>query len=100
MMAANTITPNHVDEVCKLGHGEACCAFLVIGGEGFVCSKGTEVEATIRQRLEMGLMGAKGDNCEGWTSAVLTPQVTGTFDDWNSPEDAELWDNNPQEDTG
>ena len=63
---SDTIAANHVDGVCKLGQGEACCAFLMMGPDGFTCSKGTEVEATIRQRLQLGTMGAKGDNCEGW----------------------------------
>ena len=65
------IPDTYVYETCKLGKGEACCAFLVMGVNGFECAKGTGVEATIKQRLELGTMGAKGDNCEGWAVVVM-----------------------------
>lgn len=57
----------HVNEVCKLGQGPACCAFLTMRN-GFECAKGTPIEAAIRERLEAGTMGAKGDNCPGWSN--------------------------------
>ena len=36
---------------------------------------------------------------DGVVAAALPPGDTDAFDDWNSPEDAELWDNNPQKET-
>ena len=61
---------DYVDKTCKLGHGEACCAFLMMGATGFECAKGTEVGGTIRRRLAEGSMNAKGDNCAGWGTVV------------------------------
>ena len=41
----------------------------MMGADGFECGKDEEsVALTIRQRLEAGTMGAKGDNCDGWAS--------------------------------
>lgn len=52
--------------VCRLGGGEATCAFLGIGSDGALCIK-TEpnIAAEIRSRLAEGSMTAKGDNCSG-----------------------------------
>ena len=60
------IDSGYVDFVCKLGQGEQCCAFLMMGLDGFECAKDSGFELTIRARLKRGTMGAKGDNCEGW----------------------------------
>ena len=62
----SVITEAWLDDVCLLGHGEATCAFLMLGGDGFGCAKGTSAEATIRARLEAGTMNARGNNCDGW----------------------------------
>ena len=58
--------PNgHEEKVCKAGCGEATCAFLTAGGDGFRCAKDSVIEKNIRQRLAEGTMRAKGDNCSG-----------------------------------
>lgn len=63
------ITQTHLEEVCKLGQGEATCAFLMSrGGMDMECAKETEIEPVIRQRLFLGTMNAKGDNCSGWSN--------------------------------
>lgn len=62
---------DHVKEVCKIGKGEACCAYLVVGPKGFECAKGTTLVYTIEHRLAMGAMNAKGDNCLGITAEFL-----------------------------
>lgn len=54
----------HVKGVCKVGRGDECCAYLVIG-HGFECAKGTSLAYTIERRLALGTMNAKGDNCMG-----------------------------------
>lgn len=66
------ITKEHVANVCRIVQQESTCAFLAMGfrdGEvGAFCAKGTEIEAPIRARLAEGGMGAKGDNCDGWSN--------------------------------
>ena len=59
------LTEQTLKEVCKLGHGVKCCAFICCGPDGFECLKGTSLEAAIRQRLAAGTMNAQGDNCDG-----------------------------------
>lgn len=59
------IPDGHERAVCRLGDGEATCAFLTFGGD-WLCAKGMpHVAATIRNRLAIGSMAAKGDNCSG-----------------------------------
>ncbi len=65
------IPENYIRETCKLGQGEACCAFLMMGQDGMECAKETGAEGLIRKRLDAGTMNAKGDNCEGWANYVL-----------------------------
>jgi len=65
---AGKIGEDHLKSVCKLGEGEACCSFLMMGGGGFECAKGTPFEKPIRDRLAEGTMNAKGDNCTGFDS--------------------------------
>jgi len=52
-------------EICKLGQGSKCCAFLVVGGKGFECIRMSYPNnSTIFSRLEKGTMNAKGEG--GW----------------------------------
>lgn len=52
-------------EVCRLGQGKRCCAFLVVGSEGFECIRMSyPTNALIFKRLEDGTMNAKGEG--GW----------------------------------
>ncbi len=47
---------------CGLGEGKGCCAFLVVGVDGFECGRVmTDVAKTIRARLAAGTMNAKYD---------------------------------------
>jgi hypothetical protein len=69
------ISDDHVRNVCRIGQGAACCAFLTMGN-GFECAKGTSVEPTIRARLFAGTIGAKGDNCDGCGCATTRPKET------------------------
>ena len=57
---------DYAKETCKIGHGEECCAFLVMGPKGFECAKGTSMHDIINVRLAEGTMNAKGDNCGGY----------------------------------
>jgi len=66
-----TIDSQHVDTVCKIGEGEATCAFLLVGGPNFSCAKYTQHEETPRNRVEEGSMGAKRDNCSGPPAFII-----------------------------
>jgi hypothetical protein len=59
----------YVDEVCRIGQGAGCCAYLLMGADGFECAKdlpgGVEV---IIAKLEDPMWGSRGDNCEGWST--------------------------------
>ncbi len=58
--------PNgHELSVCRVGEGDATCAFLTFGS-GWLCAKAMPgVMATILGRLDAGTLNAKGDNCSG-----------------------------------
>lgn len=59
------ITDDHVKNVCGLGQGEKCCAFLASRAR-WECAKDIPgVRDTILLRLAAGTMVAKGDNCSG-----------------------------------
>lgn len=57
-----------VDEatnICKLGQGEKCCAYIVMGPEGFECSKKElTLSSEIYGRLQLDIMKARGEG--GW----------------------------------
>lgn len=62
------LSDEHVGEVCGLGRGEKCCAFLAMGGENgtWACAKELpNVVGAIRARLANGTMQERGDNCAG-----------------------------------
>jgi hypothetical protein len=58
------IDDKYLNEVCKMGQGADCCAYLIVGPKGIECAKGTEFEAEILGRIER--MIAKSDNCKGY----------------------------------
>ena len=60
-----TISDEHRINVCQLGT-ENCCAFLLMGVNGFECAKNSELKLAIDLRLAEGTMNATGDNCNGW----------------------------------
>lgn len=60
----------YVKETCKLGQGSDCCAYLVMGTEGFECVKGTTLAYQIELNLAEGSWNAKGDNCAGLSDVL------------------------------
>jgi hypothetical protein len=60
-----------VKNVCKLGQGNACCRYLVIGPMGFECVKNTDMKDYLDARVAMETMVARADNCEGKTIPEL-----------------------------
>ncbi len=59
------IDQTHLKQVCQPGT-EECCAYLVMGAEGFECAKPTPMKFQIDLRLAEGTMRATGDNCPGY----------------------------------
>jgi hypothetical protein len=64
----STLVKLSVDEaknICRMGQGEKCCAFLVLGKEGFNCIRmDYPTNMSIFTRLEEGKINAKGEG--GW----------------------------------
>ena len=66
----------YAKEICKIGQGEECCAFLLMGAKGFECAKGTFTQNAINLRLAEGTMNAKGDNCPGHPVTATADELT------------------------
>ena len=48
-------------DICHLGEGEKCCAFLTMAPDGFQCIRMSyPMNGSIFKRLEEGTMNAKG----------------------------------------
>jgi len=61
---SKTLDMKTVTEVCKIGQGSLCCRYLIVGSQGFECSKSDpKMKSVIDGKL--GTMTAQGDNCEG-----------------------------------
>jgi len=59
------LSPEEAKNICRLGQGEKCCAFLVATSKGFECIRmDYPANTTIFTRLEEGKMNAKGTG--GW----------------------------------
>ena len=59
------LSKDQMDNVCKMGQGNACCRYIISSPDGILCGKddpGTKM--TLDNRVEK--MTAQGDNCEGW----------------------------------
>ena len=61
-----TIERKHVDTICKIGQGAACCRYLACGGNGFECLKHSEHMKYLDKRAAAKDMHAQSDNCPGW----------------------------------
>jgi hypothetical protein len=46
-------------DACGIGQKEHCCAYLVMGPDGFFCGRETELRDIIFTRATAGLMSAK-----------------------------------------
>lgn len=62
---------DQVKNVCKIGQGHDCCRYLMMGGLGFECAKGTATAAILDIRVLSESMTARGDNCDGKYNAEL-----------------------------
>ena len=67
------MSADEAKEVCKLGQGSECCAFLVMGS-GFECIRMcSNLSMNILDRLEKGTMNAKGRG--GWQGCAWEGKV-------------------------
>lgn len=57
-----------VQDVCKMGQGAACCRYLAVDAKGFCCLRLTDAKAMLDERVAMGTMHARSDNCTGRAS--------------------------------
>lgn len=69
------LTQKQVNELCRPGKQDETCAFLGMADGKWLCTKGTDMEPIIMERLEAGSMTAKGDNCSGPPNFSPTEKV-------------------------
>ena len=69
------LTDDEAREICKLGKGPECCAFLVMSPTGFFeCIRMSyPMNSTIFSRLKEGTMNAKGEG--GWRGCAWEGQI-------------------------
>ena len=60
------VSGDEAKDICKLGRGTDCCAFLIISSDGFECMRMSyPTNSSIFIRLEEGTMNAHGTG--GWS---------------------------------
>lgn len=68
-------------EVCKIGQGERCCRYLVVGMNGFECMKlQPSTRAYIDRQVELERFNAVGDNCGGIEGVLPDQQPPVIYD--------------------
>jgi len=68
------MSSDEAKNICKLGKGEECCAFLCLGPDGFECLRMSyPANGSIFSRLEEGRMNAKGKG--GWAKCAWNGEI-------------------------
>lgn len=67
------LTDDEAKMICKLGLGEECCAFLVMGAQFECIRMNASYSGTIFSRLEEGSMNAKGEG--GWEGCAWEGEI-------------------------
>lgn len=64
----------HIEQVCKIGQGAACCKYPLMGMEGWCCGK---LDPYLKRLIDAAAhrMKAKGDNCEGHDISDVTRPI-------------------------
>ena len=62
------LTNKEAIDICHLGEGSKCCAFLVCGGLGFECAKQSSMRHHILKRLQANTINAQGTG--GWKNCA------------------------------
>lgn len=67
--------PPYAREICLAGRGAACCRYLGAGPNGLVCLKlDPGLRPYLDQRVALGTINARGDNCSGASPEVLNAE--------------------------
>jgi hypothetical protein len=68
------LSAEEAKEICHLGQKDKCCAFLVMGSNGFGCIRMSyPMNGAIFSRLEKGTMNAKGQG--GWKGCAWEGEI-------------------------
>lgn len=68
------LTGDEAKQICRIGQGSECCAFIVCGTTGFECIRlSYPANSTIFSRLEKGTMNAKGQG--GWEGCAWEGKI-------------------------
>ncbi len=59
------ITNEVAETICKVGQGANCCRYLTMSSQGWSCEKKTSLRRLLDQRVEIGAINARADNCGG-----------------------------------
>lgn len=71
------LTGDEAKSICRLGKMSECCAFLIIGGDGFECIRMSyPMNGSIFKRLKEGTMNAKGEG--EWAGCPWGPKEEDT----------------------
>lgn len=68
------LSADEARDICRVGQGEKCCAFLVMTPDGFECIRMSyPARDAIFSRLEKGTMNAKGEG--GWAGCAWHSEI-------------------------
>ena len=68
------LSVNKAKNICRLGQGDKCCAFLTMSSTGFECIRMSyPTNGSIWSRLEEGTMNAKGKG--GWKGCAWEGKI-------------------------
>jgi len=63
------MSADEAKDICKMGNGAGCCAFLVCGADGVECIRMSyPANVSIFSRLKTGTIEAKGEG--GWSGCA------------------------------
>jgi len=63
------LSEDEAKDICKMGDGEECCAFLVCGNDSFECIRMSyPANVSIFSRLKKGTIKEKGEG--GWSGCA------------------------------
>ena len=57
----------HIKDTCKIGQGNDCCRYLMMGPKGFECAKFGAAKSLLDARARNKDMVAQADNCDGYS---------------------------------
>lgn len=55
----------YVDSTCRPGAGALTCRYLAMSAAGWSCEKHSSLASELDERVRLGTINARGNNCEG-----------------------------------